>query len=165
MSGRIVAVLDRIEAEQREPTLPKQTRALGPRKFISKIHEARRALWREVAKIKVERNGGRKMIRGMIVAVMLVGLSSSADAMSLIFKNYKAAKNEDEKALMKLYLDGVREGVSIFDAELAVEGRQPLFCMPNNLALTVEQAEDIMMREAEKNTDPDNVPVSLLLVE
>jgi|SRR6516164_4250275 hypothetical protein len=28
MSGRIVAVLDRIEAEQREPTLPKQTRAL-----------------------------------------------------------------------------------------------------------------------------------------
>ena len=105
------------------------------------------------------------MIRGMIVAVMLVGLSSSADAMSVIFKNYKAAKNDDEKALMKLYLDGVREGVSIFDAELAVEGRQPLFCMPNNLALTVEQAEDIMMREAEKNTDPDNVPVSLLLVE
>ena len=104
------------------------------------------------------------MLRGMVIAMMLVGLSSSANAMSVIFKNYKAAKG-DEKALMKLYLDGVREGLAMFDAELAVEGRQPLFCMPNDLALTVEQAEDIMMREAEKSTDPDHVPVSLLLVE
>jgi hypothetical protein len=46
----------------------------------------------------------------------------------------------------------VKQGLLAFDAELAVEGRQRLFCLPQNLALTVEQAEDIMMREANKTT-------------
>jgi hypothetical protein len=105
------------------------------------------------------------MLTGMIVALMLVGLSSSADARSdVTFKSYKAAKSEDEKAIRKLYLDGMRSGVVMFDAALVAAGRQPLFCMPEKLALTVEQAEDIMMREAQKRTDPDDFPISLLLI-
>jgi hypothetical protein len=107
---------------------------------------------------------GAKMLRGMIVALVLVGLSSSANAAMVLFKDYKSPKDNWAKALNMVYLDGVREGLAIFDAELAVEGRQPLFCMPEKLALTVEQAEDIMMREAKKSTDPGDVPISLLLM-
>ena len=44
-------------------------------------------------------------------------------------------------------------------------GQQPLFCLPDNLALTVGQAEDIMMRQAQKMTDPDQLPIGRLLVE
>ena len=98
----------------------------------------------------------------VVIGLMLFGLTlSSANAASIPLRDYKSPKNETEKVLFKMYLDGVREGLAMFDAELAVEGRQPLFCMPNDLALTVEQAQDIMMREAKKSTDPDNVPVLL----
>jgi hypothetical protein len=107
--------------------------------------------------------GGEKMLRGMVVALMLVWLSSSADAVVLL-RDYKAAKADTEKKLNKIYLGGVKEGVVMFDAELAVEGRQRLFCMPDNLSVTFDQAENIMMREAQKRTDPDNVPISLLLI-
>jgi hypothetical protein len=33
------------------------------------------------------------------------------------------------------------------------------------LALTIEQVEDIMMRQAEKITDPDQLPIGLLLAQ
>jgi len=83
--------------------------------------------------------------------------------MTVIFKDYKAASN-DEKAFYLLYLDGVREGIIELNAALAKK-QQPLFCLPENLALTVGQAEDIMMRRAEKITDPDPLPVGFLLAE
>jgi len=50
------------------------------------------------------------MITKAIIALMLFGLTSSANAMTVIFKDYKAANN-DEKAFYYLYLDGVREGI------------------------------------------------------
>jgi hypothetical protein len=37
--------------------------------------------------------------------------------------------------------------------------------LPEKLALTVGQAEEIMMRQAEKVTDPDQLPIALLLGE
>jgi hypothetical protein len=37
--------------------------------------------------------------------------------------------------------------------------------LPKDLALTAEQAEDIMMREAQKMTDPDDLPVALVLID
>jgi hypothetical protein len=33
------------------------------------------------------------------------------------------------------------------------------------LALTVEQAEEIMMRKAKKMADPDGVPISIILID
>jgi len=43
--------------------------------------------------------------------------------------------------------------------------QQPLFCLPEKLELTVEQAEDIMMRQAQQMTDPDQLPIGLLLAQ
>ena len=50
------------------------------------------------------------MITKAVIALILFGLTSSANAMTVIFKDYKAASN-DEKAFYLLYLDGVREGI------------------------------------------------------
>ena len=63
-----------------------------------------------------------------------------------------------------MYLDGVKEGIVMFNVTLQAEGRQPLFCQPEKLALTVEQAEEIMMRKAKKMANPDGVPISLILI-
>ena len=41
--------------------------------------------------------------------------------------------------------------------------QQPLFCLPQKLELTVGQAEEIVMRQAEKITDPDQFPIGFLL--
>jgi len=104
------------------------------------------------------------MLRRMLIALMLFGLSSSANAMTVIFKDYKAATS-DEKAFYYLYLDGVREGIVELNVVLEEKRQQPLFCLPEKLELTVEQAEDIMMRQAQQMTDPDQLPIGLLLAQ
>src|SRR6516164_7870085 len=103
------------------------------------------------------------MITKAVIALMLLGLTSSANAMTVIFKDYKAANN-DEKAFYYLYLDGVREGIVELNAVQAKK-QQPLFCVPEKLELTVGQAEDIMMRQAKKLADPDQLPIARLLAE
>lgn len=104
------------------------------------------------------------MITKAVIALILFGLTSSANAMTVIFKDYKAANN-DERAFYLLYLDGVREGIIELNVVLEEKRRKPLFCLPEKLALTVGQAEDIMMRQAEKITDPDQLPIGLLLAQ
>ena len=97
------------------------------------------------------------MITKAVIALML-SLTSSANAMTVIFKDYKAANN-DEKAFYLLYLDGVREGIIELNVVLEEKRQQLLFCLPEKFELTVGQAEDIMMRQAEKITDPDQLPI------
>jgi len=70
-----------------------------------------------------------------------------------------------KKALYYLYLDGVREGIIELNVVLKEKKQQPLFCLPEKLELTIEQAEDIMMRQAEKITDPDQLPIGLILAQ
>ena len=102
------------------------------------------------------------MITKAVIALILFGLTSSANAMTVIFKDYKAANNKDEKALYLLYLDGVREGIMELNVVLQ---EKPLFCLPEKFELTVGQAEDIVMRQAEMITDPDQLPIGLLLAQ
>jgi len=105
------------------------------------------------------------MITKAVIALILFGLTSSANTMTVTFKDYKAAANKDEKAFYLLYLDGVREGIIELNVVLEEKRQQPLFCLPDKLALTVGQAEDIVMRQAEKITDPDQLPIGLLLAQ
>ena len=104
------------------------------------------------------------MLRRMLIALMLVSLTSSTNALAVIFKDYKAVTS-DKKAFYYLYLDGVREGIIELNVVLEEKRQQPLFCLPDKLALTLGQAEDIMMRQAEKITDPDQLPIGLLLAQ
>ena len=104
------------------------------------------------------------MVTRAVIALILFSLTSCANAAMVLFKDYKAPKDKWEKAFNKVYLGGVTQGLIAFDAELRIEGRQRLFCLPEKLALTDEQAENIMMREAQKMADPDRLPVSLILI-
>src|SRR5215510_56280 len=104
------------------------------------------------------------MITKVVIALILFSLTSSAKAITVIFKDYKAAIS-DEKAFYYLYLDGVRGGIIELNVVLEEKRQQRLFCLPEKLALTVEQAEDIMMRQAEKITDPDHLPIGLILAQ
>ena len=90
------------------------------------------------------------MITKAVIVLMLFGLTSSANAMTVIFKDYKAANN-DEKAFYLLYLNGVREGIIELNVVLEEKRQQPLFCLPEKSALTVGQAEDIMMSSRKDN--------------
>jgi hypothetical protein len=119
---------------------------------------------RKIAKNKVRESGVLVMITKAVIALILFGLTSSANAMTVIFKDYKAATS-DEKAFYLLYLDGVREGIIELNVVLEEKRQQLLFCLPEKLALTVGQAEDIMMRQAEKITDPEQLPIGLLLAQ
>src|SRR5215831_12947213 len=102
------------------------------------------------------------MQRRLVIALMLVSLTSSANAMTVIFKDYKAATS-DERAFYYLYLDGIREGIIELNGVLEEKRQQPLFCLNEKLALTIEQVEDIMMLQAEKRTDLDRLPIGLIL--
>jgi len=73
------------------------------------------------------------MITKALIALILFGLTSSAHAMTVLFKDYKAAVN-DEKAFYLLYLDGVGEGITELNVVLEEKRQQPLFCLPDKLA-------------------------------
>jgi hypothetical protein len=107
---------------------------------------------------------GAKMLRELVVALMLFSLTSGADARVVLRDYIAAAKDEKARNVLKIYLSGVIDGIIYFDAALAIEGRQ-LFCKPDDVTLTFDQAEDIMMREAQDMKDvvggPGDYPVSL----
>jgi hypothetical protein len=105
------------------------------------------------------------MIARIVIGLTLFCLTLlSANAASILFKTYKSPIDKADKAALKVYLDGVKEGIVMLNVTLQAEGRQPLFCQPQKLALTVEQAEEIMMHKAKKMTDPDGVPISIILI-
>lgn len=104
------------------------------------------------------------MVARAVIGLILFSLTSSANAATILLRDYKAPKDEQQAAFNKIYLDGVKDGLIALQAILEYGGQQPFICFPKNLALTHEQAEDIMMREADKVADPDLLPIASLLV-
>jgi Rap1a immunity proteins len=103
------------------------------------------------------------MITRIVIGLILLSLVSSADA-TMLLRDYKSPKDRTEKILYKMYLDGVKDGIVDLNAVLRAEGR-PLFCMPENSALHVEQAENIIMHPASTTADPDSLSIAVLLIE
>jgi hypothetical protein len=85
------------------------------------------------------------MITKAAIALILFGLTSSANAMTVIFKDYNSFSDTIEIQQIESSFIILRSFVK--------------------LALTVGQAEDIMMRQAEKITDADQLPIGLLLAQ
>jgi hypothetical protein len=140
-------------------------RRLTPRKFCIKFLDAYfpRPLRRRLLVLIVSLEA--LMIARMVIGLILFCLTlSNANAASILLRTYKSPIDKADKALLKVYLDGVKEGIVMLNVTLQAEGRQPLFCQPQKLALTVERAEEIMMRKAKKMADPDRIPVSIILI-
>ena len=55
-------------------------------------------------------------------------------------------------------------GFIAFNAAIVQDGQTPLFCLPGKLALTTDQADDILKREAKKVPPSDDMPIGILLL-
>jgi hypothetical protein len=103
----------------------------------------------------------------VIIGCVVFGLCSAAtkaDAITVRLDDYRNPKSPESKAFNGLYLDGVKEGLIISSLDQKQFGQVPLFCIPPNLAMTVEQAEDIMMRFANKRNLQGNMPIGVALL-
>jgi len=83
----------------------------------------------DVPSARLRKSGELVMITKVVIALILFSLTSSAKAITVTFKDYKAATS-DEKAFYYLYLDGVREGIIELNVVLEEKRQQPLFCLP-----------------------------------
>ena len=78
--------------------------------------------------------------------------------------SYRNPKNENFRIFNHLYLDGVKAGLMAYNARIKSRGGQPEFCMPDDLAMTTEQTEDIMLKSADKRAAKGDMLIALLLL-
>jgi hypothetical protein len=97
---------------------------------------------------------------------LLIGslATNVAHASNVTIDEYRHPKTAEVKFFNSLYLDGLKDGLILFSVLQKENGQKPLFCVPPKLAVTVEQAEDIMLRFANKKGLPENGPVDILLL-
>ena len=103
------------------------------------------------------------MIERAIGAAIMFCLISSANAATVLFKDYEAPQDEQARTFYTIYLDGAKDGMIALNAVLQSDGQAPIFCLPAKLALTAQQAEDIMTRAAQKIDDHGRMHISVLL--
>lgn len=100
-----------------------------------------------------------------VFSICLLTLAATPVAASDVrLESYRNPKNESLRNINQLHLDGVKSGLMAFNAWAKSHGSQQAFCMPANLALTVEQAEEIMLRRADKTAAKGDMLVSILLL-
>ena len=105
------------------------------------------------------------MKKWTIGGFLVLFLAWDANAASVSLKDYNEPDNEQVREYNKAFLDGVMEGLLVSNEELKAEGKPPLFCLPPELAITPEQAKDIMLREAKKVPDPERFHISFFLMQ
>ena len=99
------------------------------------------------------------MLRCLVIVALLTLASSAASAQTVRLDQYQHPSEPKFKVFNRLYLKGVVDGVIAYSV---AQGARD-FCMPPTMAITVEQAEDIMLRYAEKKQLPGTVPIGLPL--
>jgi len=75
---------------------------------------------------------------------------------------YEHPSNPKFKDFNQLYLKGAVDCLITYSA--AQNERDRFFCLPPEMAITVEQAEDIMLRYAEKKRPPGNALIGVPLL-
>jgi hypothetical protein len=58
----------------------------------------------------------------------------------------------------------VKEGLIVSNVVLQQDTGHSMFCLPPKLAVTLEQAENILIRAAKRIPDPGSMPISILLL-
>ena len=104
------------------------------------------------------------------IALILLAafLPFAANAQPAFLESYLHPKDEIERILSKLYLEGLRDGLITYNAKIA----DKLFCMPEGIVLTAELADTILLRWVKKQTKNTsdlpagiaNFPVAVALV-
>src|SRR6516164_1793545 len=104
------------------------------------------------------------VVGSVLAATALLATEAFAEA-SVRVKGYLHPKPEFQ-TLNKIFLDGALDGLTTYNVALILENKQPLFCLPNDLVLTMDQTHDIVVRWIEKHPTKfdDNTPISIVLL-
>ena len=106
------------------------------------------------------------MIKRVIGAAIALCVASDANALTLRLKHYITPENENQRVLNTMYLEGLKDGLVILNVTLVRSGVAPLFCLPPQMVLTGDQADDILMREVKSHPAPapDDMPIGIPLL-
>src|SRR5215831_12177916 len=97
------------------------------------------------------------MLRCLVIVALLTLASHSASAQTVRLEQYRNPSEPKFKIFNRVYLKGVVDGFIAYSVALHAKD----FCIPPEMAITVEQAEDIMLRHAEKKQLAGNVPIAV----
>ena len=99
------------------------------------------------------------MLKCLVIAALLALASGAASAQTVRLEQYRHPSEPKFETFNRIYLKGVVDGLIAY--AVAQDERDRFFCMPPTLAITVEQAEQIMLGYAEKKQLPGNVPIGI----
>jgi hypothetical protein len=97
-------------------------------------------------------------------AALAFGSVQEGTSATLLWKNYKSPDSDTMRLLNERHLDGIIDGLVSYNIFLHKDNDELLFCLPDNSVLTVREAEEIIGNVAKRLANPDDVPVSLLLI-
>jgi len=97
-----------------------------------------------------------------VIAACLMLASGAASAQTVRLEQYRHPSEPKFELYNKLYLAGLKDGLIVYTVRQDAKDR--LFCLPPDWMLTTEQAEEIMLRFADKRQVPGNVPIGLPLL-
>ena len=100
-----------------------------------------------------------------VVAALIIGLSAVSAVDALSVNSYRNEKNEKMRKIDKSYLAGVRDGIVAVNHAIALEGKKPYFCLPDDPNLRFEQAEEILLQEGTKSRALEHMAVWAVLFE
>jgi len=100
------------------------------------------------------------MRRYLPAMALLIVAGGAASAQTVRLDQYRHPSESKFKVFNQLYLKGVLDGFVAYS--VAQHARD--FCLPPDKAMTVEQAEEIMLRFAEKKQLSETVPIAVPLL-
>jgi hypothetical protein len=108
----------------------------------------------------------RATMRLALAALFLVLQPVFSNSQTIRMGGYLHPKNVQEEVWYKMYVAGLKDGLMFYmAAELKLNpAAKRLFCFPDNLSLTTEQAEDIIKRWAQLHSTPDSDPIGFSLL-
>ena len=104
------------------------------------------------------------MNKWILSACLLALTAAPVAAADVRLDFYRSSKTEGMRNANQYNLDGAKSGLMAYNSWIKRHGGQPAFCMPGDLVLTTELAEEIMLRRADKTSAKGDMLVSILLL-
>jgi hypothetical protein len=98
----------------------------------------------------------------LVIAALLTLASGAASAQTVRLDQYQHPAEPKFKTFNQLYLKGAVDGLIAY--AVTEDPSDRAFCIPPDVAITVEQAEEIMLKYAEKKHLPGTIPIAVPLL-